>query len=318
MFSDTKPDYKACRLCSTATRLCNSHLHPKFYWQWLQRTGNGYFRVSDRPNLRLQDGYKLRMLCKDCEGRFSTRETAFAAEIFRPLVSDSSATVKYSGASYYCLISILWRCLAYDLDVDQAPTSWLSELVDAESAWRRFLLSNEPLQRYGRVHLFVTDFPTSDSPQINQYLTRDVDATAMWKESKLLGFYMKFGRFVVVAEFSGFDASNWHNTMIAETGGEFVPGRCRILDGAFGEFLLDRAAKYRRSRQEFYSRLSGSQKDVIRRNEEKQGERFNRSDLRRAQMLDAAWDGKIPKVGRNERCPCKSGIKYKHCHGAIN
>lgn len=23
----------------------------------------------------------------------------------------------------------------------------------------------------------------------------------------------------------------------------------------------------------------------------------------------------IPKVGRNERCPCQSGLKYKHCHG---
>ena len=22
-----------------------------------------------------------------------------------------------------------------------------------------------------------------------------------------------------------------------------------------------------------------------------------------------------PKVGRNERCPCGSGLKYKHCHG---
>ncbi|MDJ0953521.1 MAG: SEC-C metal-binding domain-containing protein [Acidimicrobiia bacterium] len=22
-----------------------------------------------------------------------------------------------------------------------------------------------------------------------------------------------------------------------------------------------------------------------------------------------------PKVGRNERCPCESGLKYKHCHG---
>jgi preprotein translocase subunit SecA len=24
----------------------------------------------------------------------------------------------------------------------------------------------------------------------------------------------------------------------------------------------------------------------------------------------------IPKVGRNEPCPCGSGKKYKHCHGA--
>jgi hypothetical protein len=24
----------------------------------------------------------------------------------------------------------------------------------------------------------------------------------------------------------------------------------------------------------------------------------------------------VTKVGRNERCPCGSGRKYKHCHGA--
>ncbi|MDE2462599.1 MAG: SEC-C domain-containing protein, partial [Alphaproteobacteria bacterium] len=25
-----------------------------------------------------------------------------------------------------------------------------------------------------------------------------------------------------------------------------------------------------------------------------------------------------PKVGRNDPCPCGSGKKYKHCHGALN
>jgi preprotein translocase subunit SecA len=25
----------------------------------------------------------------------------------------------------------------------------------------------------------------------------------------------------------------------------------------------------------------------------------------------------MPKVGRNETCPCGSGKKYKHCHGAL-
>jgi preprotein translocase subunit SecA len=24
----------------------------------------------------------------------------------------------------------------------------------------------------------------------------------------------------------------------------------------------------------------------------------------------------VPKVGRNELCPCGSGKKYKHCHGS--
>jgi preprotein translocase subunit SecA len=25
-----------------------------------------------------------------------------------------------------------------------------------------------------------------------------------------------------------------------------------------------------------------------------------------------------PKVGRNDPCPCGSGKKYKHCHGALS
>lgn len=25
----------------------------------------------------------------------------------------------------------------------------------------------------------------------------------------------------------------------------------------------------------------------------------------------------MPKTGRNDPCPCKSGLKYKHCHGDI-
>ena len=52
--------------------------------------------------------------------------------------------------------------------------------------------------------------------------------------------------------------------------------------------------------------------------------------LRNKEMHLAAWEHRIrtqrmsgapgravtkTKVGRNERCPCGSGMKYKHCHG---
>ena len=50
--------------------------------------------------------------------------------------------------------------------------------------------------------------------------------------------------------------------------------------------------------------------------------------LRRKEVHLAAWEQRIrtqrmsgaparpvTKVGRNERCPCGSGLKYKHCHG---
>jgi preprotein translocase subunit SecA len=26
----------------------------------------------------------------------------------------------------------------------------------------------------------------------------------------------------------------------------------------------------------------------------------------------------VPRVGRNEPCPCGSGKKYKHCHGKLD
>jgi len=52
--------------------------------------------------------------------------------------------------------------------------------------------------------------------------------------------------------------------------------------------------------------------------------------LRKKEVHLAAWEHRIrterlsgapiravAKVGRNERCPCGSGLKYKHCHGLL-
>ena len=36
-----------------------------------------------------------------------------------------------------------------------------------------------------------------------------------------------------------------------------------------------------------------------------------------AAALGAAAAGKVPKVGRNDPCPCGSGKKYKMCHGRL-
>ncbi len=37
--------------------------------------------------------------------------------------------------------------------------------------------------------------------------------------------------------------------------------------------------------------------------------------LELASKLAAQRRHTVPKMGRNERCPCGSGLKYKHCHG---
>ena len=37
-----------------------------------------------------------------------------------------------------------------------------------------------------------------------------------------------------------------------------------------------------------------------------------------AALAGAATAGAVPRVGRNDPCPCGSGKKYKHCHGALS
>jgi preprotein translocase subunit SecA len=33
--------------------------------------------------------------------------------------------------------------------------------------------------------------------------------------------------------------------------------------------------------------------------------------------MAAALQSDMPKVGRNDPCPCGSGKKFKHCHGQL-
>ena len=34
-------------------------------------------------------------------------------------------------------------------------------------------------------------------------------------------------------------------------------------------------------------------------------------------LLDKVENKEFKKVGRNEKCPCGSGKKFKHCHGNV-
>jgi preprotein translocase subunit SecA len=40
-------------------------------------------------------------------------------------------------------------------------------------------------------------------------------------------------------------------------------------------------------------------------------------EARQAQAMAASLESQMPKVGRNDACPCGSGKKFKHCHGQI-
>jgi SEC-C motif-containing protein len=49
------------------------------------------------------------------------------------------------------------------------------------------------------------------------------------------------------------------------------------------------------------------------------GAPFRQHERSRFRRVDGAWlyvDGKVGAPGRNDPCPCGSGLKFKRCHGA--
>ena len=73
---------------------------------------------------------------------------------------------------------------------------------------------------------------------------------------------------------------------------------------------------------ELERRLATRTKDLDARerrlNEREQALRASEQRLRTDERMLRAKRAPLtsaPKIGRNERCPCGSGLKYKHCHG---
>ncbi len=75
---------------------------------------------------------------------------------------------------------------------------------------------------------------------------------------------------------------------------------------------VHRLVKERASRLDARQHELDTRTDVLRRKEEHLWAWEHRLQTQRA--AGGQVQGRT-KVGRNERCPCRSGLKYKHCHG---
>ena len=83
-----------------------------------------------------------------------------------------------------------------------------------------------------------------------------------------------------------------------------------------GDVFADRVA---RRAEERASRLDARQRELDTRAERLRIKEVHLAGWEhriRAQRMPGASTRAVTKVGRNERCPCGSGRKYKHCHGA--
>src|ERR1041384_7712632 len=99
-----------CRLCGKTAELKLSHIIPAFVFRWKRQTSaNGYLRMADAPNKRVQDGIKKYWLCEACEARFSRVEDRFSAHVFYPFANEDASRVRYAPWMLQFAASLVWR-----------------------------------------------------------------------------------------------------------------------------------------------------------------------------------------------------------------
>ncbi len=137
-----------CALCKSEKELQVSHIVPSFVGKWLKKTSaTDFMRGLDDPNKRIQDVWKMPLLCRSCEQLFSGFEAYFAKEIFYPYLNKKKNSFTYDEQLLKFAISLSWRLLV--LNEDNFKNNFpqlLQHSKDAEESWRKYLLgiSNSP------------------------------------------------------------------------------------------------------------------------------------------------------------------------------
>lgn len=135
-----------CALCKSDKRLNESHIIPQFVFDRIKdNSPTGFLRGGiSQVNLRRQDGDKPKILCNDCEQRFSKAEKDFAENVFVPYHESGTTSFTYGPWLSYFISSVNWRTLHLDNihfhSKKEWPDSVLCVLDDAETILADFLL----------------------------------------------------------------------------------------------------------------------------------------------------------------------------------
>jgi len=139
-----------CALCKFDKPLVESHIIPQFVFDRIKKNSpTGFIRnMILKPNLRRQDGDKPKILCNDCEQRFSEAEKNFAEKVFEPYHESGTTSFSYGHWLSYFISSVNWRTLHLDNigfhSQKKLTNDTLSVLDSAETMLADFLLEKRP------------------------------------------------------------------------------------------------------------------------------------------------------------------------------
>lgn len=254
-----------CALCRKIAPLDRSHVLPAFVFRWLRESSaTGHIRFAETPDKRVQDGVKLPLLCRACEGRLNQFETAFATNLFHPWNADSGKPIRYEDWLLKFCVSVSWRVLKYTQDQFGLPHFNAEQQESAKNAldrWSQFILGVAPHPGIFEQHLLPLDPIESHSRKvlpnnINRYFLRAVELDLPAGE-KSAYTYAKLGKFALFG-FVRPPARKWIGTKVHVRTGIIGP-REYEFPVELGDYFSDRATRY----GEIYSRISSKQQDKI-------------------------------------------------------
>jgi hypothetical protein len=233
----------ACRLCLSQTSLVESHIIPAFVARWIKATSaTGFLRGFNAPNQRMQDFPTVRLLCQDCEQRFSVSEKKFAESIFVPF-HEGRTRFAYEDWLMHFAASLAWRCLVTskreglrDHPQHEAPVELACD------TWADFLLGRTDRVGPYRFNLFFTSGGgTSDArvpDGMNWYFLRGADMTPVYSKT-LAAAYAKLPGMFFWTSIVPPDPGGWSGTRIAKHG--TIRGKGQLMkEAAAGGFLMSR------------------------------------------------------------------------------
>jgi hypothetical protein len=248
----------SCALCHKQKKLVDSHIIPKFFFDWLKKTSvTGKIRTSEIPQKREQDGPKSPLLCNECEAIFSVWEGYFSKNIFKPYVNkildDSGNTqvvenLEYNDNLLRFIISIQFRILS--LDKKENLTNKHKEIIKKTTIqWREYLLSTKESTGNGRSYMFflTSVFALStaeeyDPSRINWFIHRTSFTDIIYTHSRL-GILAKLGPIIIYTSLAPNKAKGMGLQMIHKKGILDIKNRRKIEDKSIENYIFQKKYK---------------------------------------------------------------------------
>ena len=283
-----------CGLCEEESVLKQSHLLPSFIFKWKKKQGAGYFRTSQNPNKRVQDGLKQYLLCADCEQLFGVWEKNFSEKLFKPFHTYPGTYVYYSEWLLKFAVSVSWRNLIF-----HKQNNGLDHLSDnqqdlAERAllkWKSFLLNQTKHIGNFDQHIFPVDIiqsyqgSNSLSAYLNRYFVGSVDFDLLRTEKTCL-LYSKLNKLIVIGIIQQPSKDYLEGTLIKYPTGEFKPRKI-VLPEQFLNYFNERANQV----AQYLSSLSDKQWAAVEKSYVNDLERIIDSDILIATGADFSISG---------------------------